>query len=356
PRAARRAAHDRPRARHGWRGAAVAARRVPARRGRADHARRRGAVRAPGGGDRALRRHHRHDRARVRAVVRGRRRAAAVRVALRGRARHARRREPRALRLPAARRQHGGATAPGLRPAHAARRPHGTAVRARAGVRTGVRGDVRRRALRAALVAGRGADPVRGGDGGVEAGGHRRPRARLRVRREGSMRTTSAAIVLSALLLARVASADVILKMRETTDLGSKKPKVSTGSWILGADRLAIRWDDPSAAGHSEFIFRGDKELIWVVDDKTKSYEQIDKAFIDQMSAQVTAAKAEMQARIDALPADQRAQAEEMMKKYAGGMQEAAAAMKPEYRKMPESKVINGHACTKVDVYSGDDL
>jgi len=170
------------------------------------------------------------------------------------------------------------------------------------------------------------------------------------------MRTTSAAIVLSALLLARVASADVILKMRETTDLGSKKPKVSTGSWVLGADRLAIRWDDPSAAGHSEFIFRGDKELIWVVDDQTKSYEQIDKAFIDQMSAQVTAAKAEMQARIDALPADQRAQAEEMMKKYAGGMQDAVAAMKPEYRKMPESKVINGHACTKVDVYSGDDL
>ena len=170
------------------------------------------------------------------------------------------------------------------------------------------------------------------------------------------MRTTSAAIVLSALLLAPAASADVILKMSETTDLGAKKPKVSTGAWFIGADRLAIRWDDPSTAGHNGFIFRGDKQLIWVVDDRTKSYEQIDQAFIEQMSAQMAAVKAEMQARIDQMPADQRAQAEEMMKKYAGGIQEAAAAMKLDYRKMPESKVIDGHACTKYDVYSGDDL
>lgn len=170
------------------------------------------------------------------------------------------------------------------------------------------------------------------------------------------MRTIPAAIVLSALLLARVASADVILRMRETADLGSKKPRVSTGSWVLGADRLAIRWDDPSVAGHGGFIFRGDKELIWVVDDRTKSYEQIDKAFIEQMSAQVSAAKAEMQARIEQMPADQRAQAEEMMKKFAGGMQDAIADMKPDYRKTAESKVINGHACTKYDVYAGGDL
>jgi len=170
------------------------------------------------------------------------------------------------------------------------------------------------------------------------------------------MRTTSAAIALSVLLLAPVASADVIVKVRETTDLGAKTPKVSTGSWIVGADRLAIRWDDPPEAGHGRFIFRGDKELIWVVDDRTKSYEQIDQAFLDQMTAQVTAMKSEMQAQLDKLPADQRAQAEEMMKKYGGGMQDVAAALKPDYRKTSESKVIDGHACTKYDVYWGDDL
>lgn len=170
------------------------------------------------------------------------------------------------------------------------------------------------------------------------------------------MRTARAAIVLSVLLLAPAASADVILKMRETTNIDSKKPKVSTGSWILGTDRLSIRWDPPTEEGRGGFIFRGDKELIWVVDDRTKSYEQIDKAVLEQMSAQLTAAKAEMQARLDALPADQRAQAEEMMKKFAGGMQDVAPVMKPDYRKTAESKAIDGHACTKYDVYSGDDL
>ena len=170
------------------------------------------------------------------------------------------------------------------------------------------------------------------------------------------MRMASAVIALSVLLLAPVASADVILKMRETTDPESKKPKVSTGSWILGADRMSIRWDHPSEEGRGGFIFRGDKELIWVVDDRTKSYEQIDKAAIEQMSAQLTAVKAEMQARLDQLPADQRAQAEEMMKKYAGGMQDVAPVLKMDYRKTGESKVIDGHACAKYDVYSGDDL
>ena len=170
------------------------------------------------------------------------------------------------------------------------------------------------------------------------------------------MRTASAAIVLSVLLLAPVASADVILKMRETTDLDGKKPKVSTGAWIIGADRMSIRWDDAPAEGHGGFIFRGDQELIWVVDDRTKSYEQVDKAVLDQMSAQLTAVKAEMQARIDQLPADERAQAEEMMKKYAGDVQDVAPVLEPDYRKTSESKVIDGHTCTKYDVYSGDDL
>ena len=170
------------------------------------------------------------------------------------------------------------------------------------------------------------------------------------------MRTGSAAMMLSAVLLAPVASADVILKMRETADPGSKKPRVSTGAWIVGADRLSIRWDPPSGEGHGGFIFRGDKGLIWVVDDRTRSYEQVDKAAVARMGAQVSAARAEMQARLDELPTDRRAQAEETMKRFAGGLQDVAPVLKLDYRKTSESKVIDGHACTKYDVYWGDEL
>jgi len=169
------------------------------------------------------------------------------------------------------------------------------------------------------------------------------------------MRATSSVLV-SGLLLASVATADVIVKMKETTDLASSKPRVSTGSMILGADRLVMRWDDAKQEGHGSFIFRGDKELMWIVNDQAKTYEQIDKAFIDQAAAQLDAARAETQAQLDKMPAEQRAQAEEMMKKYAGAMQGAAGEMKLDYRKTTESQVIDGHRCTKYDVYQGDDL
>lgn len=167
---------------------------------------------------------------------------------------------------------------------------------------------------------------------------------------------TACGILMLVLALTPAAAADVIIKMKESTDLDQKKPKVSTGSMVIGADRLAIRWDDPSEQGHGGFIFRADKELVWLVDDQKKSYQQVDKATVDEMAGEAAAMMAQMQAKIEKLPPDQRAQAEEMMKKYGGGLQEAATALKPEYRRTGETRVIGGHTCTKVDTYWGGDL
>ena len=167
---------------------------------------------------------------------------------------------------------------------------------------------------------------------------------------------TAFGILLLVPALTSAPSADVIVKMKESTDLDHKKPKVSTGSMMIGADRLAIRWDDPSEQGHGGFIFRADKELVWVVDDQKKSYQQIDKAIVDEVAAEAATMMAQMRAKIAELPPDQRAQAEEMMKKYGGGLQEVATALKPDYRRTGETRVIGGHTCTKVDTYRGEDL
>ena len=154
-------------------------------------------------------------------------------------------------------------------------------------------------------------------------------------------------IALALLFAATAASADVVIKIKET-----ESKKVSTGSWVFGPDQLAMRWDDADES-HGGVVFLANKDVLYVIDDKKKSYKQIDKAFVDQAAGQMSAARTEMQAQIAKLPADQRAKAEEMMKKYAA---EGSAATKTEYRKTSETRVINGVTCTKYDSYQGDEL
>jgi hypothetical protein len=155
--------------------------------------------------------------------------------------------------------------------------------------------------------------------------------------------------------LASAASADVTIRIKDTHDLAAKKPQVSTGTICFNSDRMSARWDD-AGEQRNHVIFRADKQLMWIVDDRKKSYQQIDKAFLDQMADRMTAAKAQMQARLDQMPPEQRAKAEEMMKKFAGGAVSASAELKLDYRKTGETRTIDGQRCTKYDTYLGKDL
>ncbi len=161
--------------------------------------------------------------------------------------------------------------------------------------------------------------------------------------------------LLLGLVLASTASADTTIKMKITNDVGSPKPRVSTGTMSLNADCMASRWDGEGAE-RARMIFRGDKDLMWVVNDARKSYQQIDKAFIDQVSGQMADANAQMKAQLEKMPPAQRAQMEAMMKKMGGGAPGAAAAKKLDYRKTAETRTINGQRCTKYETYWGDDL
>jgi len=166
------------------------------------------------------------------------------------------------------------------------------------------------------------------------------------------MRVVGAVVLVLGVALASAASADVIIKMKETTDLALKKPRVTMGSMMIGADRLAMRWDDASLEGHGSFIYRADKQLIWLVDDHKKTYQLIDRAFVDQVAAQASAATTELTAAMEQMKPEERAKAEEMMK----GVPSAGGSLKPDYRRTAETKVIDGHTCTKVDTYWGADL
>lgn len=167
------------------------------------------------------------------------------------------------------------------------------------------------------------------------------------------------AVPLGALLLGVVlvsaASADVTITIKETDGLDGKKPRVSTGAMSFNADCMSTRWEGAERE-HGRVIFRGDKDVMWVVNDGKKSYQQLDKAFFDQMGAQLTDAQAQMKAQLEKMPPEQRAQAEEMMKKFGGAAAGKASAPRIDYRKTAETRVINGHKCTKYDTYLGKDL
>ena len=169
----------------------------------------------------------------------------------------------------------------------------------------------------------------------------------------------SKAVPLGALLLgvalASAASADVTIRVKETDGLDGKKPSVSTGSMSFNADCMATRWEGAERE-HGRVIFRGDKQVMWVLNDGKRSYQQLDKAFFDQMGAQMTGAQAQMRASLEKMPPEQRAQAEAMMKKMGGPAAGGAGTARIEYRKTAETRTINGHRCTKYDTYWGKDL
>lgn len=153
--------------------------------------------------------------------------------------------------------------------------------------------------------------------------------------------------------LASAASADVTIKMKKTSGLDEKKPQVETGEMDLNASAFATHWNEAKGPEHGRMIFRGDKNVMWVVNDAKKSYQVMDEATIDRMAGQMSDARAQMQARLAQMPPERRAQAEAMMKRFENGTPNAS---KVEYRKMPGTKMINGHLCSLYDSYYGKDL
>lgn len=101
------------------------------------------------------------------------------------------------------------------------------------------------------------------------------------------------------------------------------------------------------------FIFRGDKEAIWLVDTNKKSYMEFDKEFIKKAGNMMKVAMAKMEESLANLPEAQRKMAEKMMKqrmdKYKS--EYAEEAKKFSYQKTNITKNMKDYPCRKVEVY-----
>jgi len=96
-------------------------------------------------------------------------------------------------------------------------------------------------------------------------------------------------------------------------------------------------------------VFDGGKQILYMIDPAAKTYSEMTKADVDAAGARVGGAMAEMQKALAAMPPEQRAQMEAMMKGRLGGLPGVGAAAKTEYRRAGTSKVSKW-TC---DVYEG---
>jgi hypothetical protein len=145
-----------------------------------------------------------------------------------------------------------------------------------------------------------------------------------------------------AVTLAAAAQADIIMVL-ETKNMTSETPTTATQEMTLTADKLSghIR----SGGQEQQMIYRGDKKLLWMIDPGTKAYMELTEAGLAAMGEQVNA---EMKQGLAQLPADQRAQAEAMLKSRMG---EGAKAPVIDAKNTGEKKTVEGHACTKWDLF-----
>lgn len=162
-------------------------------------------------------------------------------------------------------------------------------------------------------------------------------------------------IALSAGLLAGQglsASADVVIKLTRM-DLSEEKPVATAGQMMLGSDRLLMKWEGEDESEMSHTIFRGDRQLLWTLDDKNRKYMEITREAMAETGKQVGAAMEKMKAELDKMTPEQRKIVEGMMKggpAMGGG---GSGATKPERKttKTGESKTISGFPCTKYEVF-----
>ncbi|MEJ0037066.1 MAG: DUF4412 domain-containing protein [Gammaproteobacteria bacterium] len=160
------------------------------------------------------------------------------------------------------------------------------------------------------------------------------------------------AALLAGSALCATAQAGVYLESADKELDGSKAPTTSK-MWFDGG---RMRTERAERSGEQEVvIFKN--QTLYTVDSKSKSYRVIDKATADQMGAQVAAAKKQMEARMAAMPPDQRKKMEEMMAKIGKG---AAGAMmpgaKPSQRTLTNTgrtETVAGIQCTVWEAIDG---
>jgi hypothetical protein len=125
-------------------------------------------------------------------------------------------------------------------------------------------------------------------------------------------------------------AADGVLLVQKVTAAGG--PAV-THQIQIDAHRMRMETGGGPGGGQV-FVFDGTRQVMLMINDTTKSYSEITKADLDNLSAQMSSVMSQMQEAMKNMPPEQRAKMEAAMRGRMGGAGAATPAPKPHFTKV----------------------
>ena len=147
------------------------------------------------------------------------------------------------------------------------------------------------------------------------------------------------------LLWLQALTAGVLMVNTQESFQGSQQP--TTTKLRVEGDRVRIEME--GTGRNDVMIFRGDRQVLWMIDNKAKVYREMTKADVDRIGGQVNEMMAKMQEQLKNMPPQQRQMVEKMMKSRMDGMAGGAQPAKTEYTKVASGQEINQWTCDKYE-------
>jgi hypothetical protein len=136
----------------------------------------------------------------------------------------------------------------------------------------------------------------------------------------------------------------------EARGLGSDPLPTRRGVMNLEPDRL--RLDVPEVS--SAIIYRGDLDLVWILDHRNRSFVRVERATVDELSRRMAEAKAELRARLDAMSPELRASMERVLGKTTEPG--SGESMGISVRETGRAQRLNDVGCAEIELRRGKEV
>ncbi|MGH7598340.1 MAG: DUF4412 domain-containing protein, partial [bacterium] len=156
--------------------------------------------------------------------------------------------------------------------------------------------------------------------------------------------------VLAILASSLTAGTGVVIVSTQTTT--AKPEDKMTNKTYVDSDRM--RMEAQAMGGTQIVIFRQDKGLFWIIDQKGKTYMEITKQDFQQMKAKMNEAKTMIDEQTKHLTPEQKQMMEKMMQSRGMPAMQPAGAAKITYKKAASGEKVNQWVCARYEGYRED--
>jgi len=157
------------------------------------------------------------------------------------------------------------------------------------------------------------------------------------------MTIRTALVLVLALLFGGQARADINGVYDMVVHKGGKE-NTSTMKYGLSADNVVMVMGGEKKM---RMVFDRKKSLMRLIDDSRKKYFDLDEATLGELGSVLSGAMAQMQKSLEGMPPDQRAMAEQMLRKTLGA---GESPKPPKFVRSSATRTIAGYSCTRYDV------